>query len=422
MEKHGGTYLKNLLKFNRQQYFGKEWCSMKVQHIITKQGTPFYVLLDDNLQMVMPVCKYLKGKSITNCSINTIHNQAFHLKILFEYLEKRNMTYIDLVTPSEGKTVYDKLSDYRMYLLYKDYDENIIPIGGFKQQRQDITVNQMMSTVLTFYSELAIEENIPELNLFKETATIPHFHSFLNQMFLKKQKGKKNLLMSKVPQKLPKYITREQFNALWDICQNRRDRIILGLGFYGGLRISETIGLNLEDLRDINKNIIHITKRKDLDNPDAFVKYDSVGMTLIPDKLRNEIISYINEDLQGIDTNYFIINFYGSRQFKPMRKNRIDNILKSLGKKVGIDNLHSHMLRHGCAVDMLTHGVDMAAISDKLRHKSINTTANVYAKLDLSAKAEVQESYCKNIGETFKQIGIDLDEFIDILVGDDEDE
>lgn len=333
----------------------------------------------------------------------------------------KGMTYIEIVTPSKDKSVYDKLVDYRMYLLYENYDETIVPIGGFRQQRCDATVNQMMSTVLTFYSELALEEDIPELKLFKETSSIPHFHNFLNQMFLKKKKGKKNLLMAKVPQKLPKYITREQFNALWDVCKNRRDKIILGLGFYGGLRISETIGLNLEDLRDINQNIIYITRRDDPNNPDAFVKYDSVGSTVIPDKLRNEIIYYMNEDLQGIDTNYLIINFHGDRQYMPMRKSRIDSILKSLGKKAGIENLHSHMLRHGCAVDMLTHGVDMVAISDKLRHKSINTTANVYAKLDLSAKTQIQETYCKNIGETLEQIGIDLNDIFEIL-GDDDDE
>lgn len=333
----------------------------------------------------------------------------------------KGMTYIEIVTPSKDKSVYDKLVDYRMYLLYENYDETIVPIGGFRQQRCDATVNQMMSTVLTFYSELALEEDIPELKLFKETSSIPHFHNFLNQMFLKKKKGKKNLLMAKVPQKLPKYITREQFNALWDVCKNRRDKIILGLGFYGGLRISETIGLNLEDLRDINQNIIYITRRDDPNNPDAFVKYDSVGSTVIPDKLRNEIIYYMNEDLQGIDTNYLIINFHGDRQYMPMRKSRIDSILKSLGKKASIENLHSHMLRHGCAVDMLTHGVDMVAISDKLRHKSINTTANVYAKLDLSAKTQIQETYCKNIGETLEQIGIDLNDIFEIL-GDDDDE
>ena len=58
---------------------------------------------------------------------------------------------------------------------------------------------------------------------------------------------------------------------------NPRNRIIIGLLFEGGLRVSELIGLNICDLKDINQGIVHIVKRDDPNNPDAAVKYNSIG-------------------------------------------------------------------------------------------------------------------------------------------------
>lgn len=393
---------------------------MKIQKMTTKNGTEFYFLLDDRFNIVEPVFKYLKNIVTRKYSINTVYNQCLHLKTYFTWLEEQGMTYIDAISKDKNKSAYDNLTNYRMYLTYENYDENIVPLNGYKQIRTAATVNQMIITVLTFYSYLAITEDaIEELNIYQEKARLKHFHGFLREMFMKKENAKKNLLLAKVDEPKLQHISLEQFQSCWNACTCRRNKIIIGIAFYGGCRVSEIIGLKLEDLRDIHANKIYITKREESENPDAFVKYNSEGLTVIHNSLRDEIISYLNEDLQGIDTDYVIINFTGSRKFKPMRRNAINEMVHHLGKKVGIENLHMHMFRHGCAVTMLQQEVDMMAISDKLRHKSVNTTAKFYAKYDETAKTAVMKQLAEKTNQQLEPLGIDIDALMEYLKEDD---
>lgn len=383
---------------------------MEVRHIVTRNNTRLYLLYDDELNRVEPVFKYMKARTTRKLSINTLKNQAFHLKTLFEYLEMKDMDYLELVTPSDGKSIFDKLVDYKIYLTYGEYDKKITPIVGREQIRDDRTVNQMVSTVLTFYGILALtEDNVPELNYYMTKYNNLHFHGLLGQMQHKKVRAKENLLMNKVQEKPLEYIVREQYEELLKVCTCRRDRIILGLGFYGGMRISEIIGLHIEDLRDIDENIVWITKRDDRNNPDAFVKYNSIGSTVVADEVRDEIIQYLIDDLHGIDTDYVIINFKGDRKHKPMRRNTINDMLRRIGSKVGIKGFHSHMLRHGCAIDMLTHGCSILEIQDKLRHKGATVTARVYAKYDIKEKKAITEKYTKSVKKDLENMNVNLD-------------
>lgn len=401
----------------------KEALVLKVHHMFTKNGTEFYCLLDDNYNVIEPVFKFLKNRVTRKYSINTVYNQCLHLKLYFSWLQKQNLTYIEAITKTENASAYDNLINFRLYATYENYDEKVIPIGGYQQIRSTATVNQIMITVLTFYAYLAItEDNIEELNVYQQKATLKHFHSFLREMFMKKTSAKSNLLIAKVDAPKLEHISIEQFNACWDACKCRRDRIIIGIAFYGGCRVSEIIGLNLYDLRDIYKNVIYISKREDPNNPDAFVKNDSEGITVVPDMVRDEIIAYLNEDLQGIDTDYVIINFVGTRKFQPMRRNTIDEMVHKLGKKVGISNLHMHMFRHGCAVFMLENGIDLMTISDKLRHKNVGTTTKFYAKFDEKAKSSVMKELAEKTNQRLEPLGINTDDLIEFLKEGDCDE
>ena len=138
--------------------------------------------------------------------------------------------------------------------------------------------------------------------------------------------------------------------------------------------------------------------------------------------VRDEIIAYLNEDLQGIDTDYVIINFVGTRKFQPMRRNTIDEMVHKLGKKVGISNLHMHMFRHGCAVFMLENGIDLMTISDKLRHKNVGTTTKFYAKFDERAKSSVMKELAEKTNQRLEPLGINTDDLIEFLKEGDCDE
>lgn len=383
----------------------------------TKSGKDFYIPLGNDNKIIQPIYIYLKHLVMVNMSKNTVRNNCLYLLEFFSYLEQKDYDYLEFVGEKSDtcKGAYENLTDYRLFLLYPDKDDKIIPIGGIPQKRKESTVNQMMSSVISFYKFLSDSGIIKDLPVIQQMKGMIHSNHILREMFLSKHKAFKSLYLSKVPEEPIRYINEEDFEKCWQGCTNRRNRIIIGLMYYAGLRVSEVVGLNLADLKDIHKNIIHVALREDPDNPDAAVKYGSVGSVVTDDRLRDEIVSYMNEDLRGIDTNYLIINFSGRNMYGAMKTDTIRDMLKNLEHKIGLPQLHPHMFRHGCAMRMMRAEMDIMEISDKLRHKSIQTTAGTYAKMDIGDKIKTQEKLSKKLHEDFKPFGIDFQQLYEMI-------
>lgn len=397
---------------------------MEMQTCKTKSGKTFYMPVNNDGKVIEPVFLYLKHLAICNYSKNTIRQNCLNLLVFWQYLADNTFNYIEFVGKKSEtcKGAYENLVDYKLYLLYPTLKDNVVPIGGLEPVRKESTVNQMLSSVISFYRFLSDADIVGSLPVVQQMNSLLHTHNMLSQMFMKKKKAVKSLLTSKVPEEELRYVTEEDFNKCWDACTSRRNRLIIGLMFYGGLRVSEVIGLNIEDLKDIANNVIHITRRDDPDNPDAATKYNSVGPVVITDKLRNEIVDYLNEDLKGIDTNYLIINFRGENLGGAMKADTIRDMVETLGKKVGIADLHPHAFRHGCAMRMLRADRDMMEISNVLRHKNVQTTAETYAKYDLPDKIRVQKELSEKLQQDFEPLNIDFEALAEMLGEEDDNE
>ena len=382
-----------------------------------------YFLVEDSGKPIMEVYRYMLFLRLNGKSINTNKVYCNHLKLFYEWLQQNHLTYHTAIW-SDGKDMtLTSLSNFKFWIKYPDYNEKLIPIGGFEQKRTASTINQIMNVVLNFYDFIAQDEDMPGLDVYKELRCNTLFHGFLDELTLKKEKTFSNIFKERVPKKRIKYVTREQYNQLRSLANNQRDRIIIGLLFEGGMRVSEVIGLNIVDLKDIRNNKIFIRLREDPENPDAFVKYGSEGSIFISDTLRDEIIDYLQNVLCNIKTDYVIINLYSKiNRYKPMRRDTIEDIVSRLGKKAGIDDLHPHMFRHGIAVDMLEKGCDMVQIKDKLRHRSISTTTNIYAEVNDKARKDAMTLYFNKIDTDFTPDAFSMNELADLLMKEDTDE
>jgi site-specific recombinase XerD len=67
-------------------------------------------------------------------------------------------------------------------------------------------------------------------------------------------------------------------------------------------------------------------------------------------------------------------------------------MLKDLGKRANINNMHPHILRHSRAIAMLRGGAKPFVVQQHLGHKSITTTMNIYGMFMASdLKAEIPQ-------------------------------
>lgn len=407
---------------------------MEVKSVKKLVGT-IYFLIDDNYKPIMPVYRFMLDMISKGYSSNTSKVYAQHLKLYYEWLKLENLNYHSAVGVGTNKksTVYTNLSKFKFWLKYPTYynaiNNKVVNINNFengkkiKAKRQASTINQIMNAVLSFYDFLVLDEGIEKLNLYKEARVSSRFHHALDEMTIKHEKKKKSSLIEKVPKKTPKHITPNQYKLLMKNATNARNRIIIGLMFEGGLRVSEVIGLNICDLKDINEGIIHIVKREDPNNPDAAVKYNSVGVAFVSSALAKEINEFLIHTMEEIDTDYFIINLYSPvNKYQPMKRDTIEDMFEQLGKKVGIDHLHPHMLRHGLAMDMLHKDMNIEIIKDTLRHQDSSTTSNIYARSDTPTRQAAMNKYFQRTENTICPDAKTLDELVDFLIEEDKED
>lgn len=391
---------------------------MQVKNARISTVGEIYFLVDDNGKLVMPVYRYMLFLRLNGKSINTNELYCKNLKLYFTWLNKKGMTCYEAI--ADRSKIVSNFMNFKFWLKYPNFHDQIVPITGFKAKRCVRTINQIMSTVLSFYDFLEYDEGTPELNVYREVRSNSWFGGFLNELTLSKETTSQNIFHEKAPRPKIKFLSREECKELYFLANNQRDRIIVGLLFEGGMRVSEVIGLNIVDLRDIRNNKIYITHRDDPNNPDAFVKNCSEGAIFIPNYLRDEIIDYLQNVLINIKTDYLIINLYSKvNRYKPMKRDTIEDIIERLGKKAGIEKLHPHMFRHSLAVDMMEKGIDAVLIKDKLRHKSVSTTTNIYADVNDKAKTDSMEYYSEKVDEDFTPKDTTMDEILDMLIEED---
>lgn len=157
--------------------------------------------------------------------------------------------------------------------------------------------------------------------------------------------------------KLPEVFSKEEISRIIEITINRKHKLIISLIYGTGIRLSEAIGLRIDDI-DIERGIINICGGKG--------KKDRV--VILPVNLIELIHQYRKEYFPKV----FLFEGRSGGSYSPRS---IQNIVKNAIKKAGIRKDASvHTLRHSFATHLLEAGVDLRYIQELLGHKSSSTT------------------------------------------------
>ena len=155
-----------------------------------------------------------------------------------------------------------------------------------------------------------------------------------------------------------------------------RDRAILELFYSSGLRLSELVDLNLNDI-DLPQALITVTGKG---NKTRTLPVGSFAIKAIE--------SWINIrcDLNPDHSAVFL-----SKQGKRLSQRSVQLRLKKYSLQQGISqHVHPHMLRHSFASHMLESSGDLRAVQELLGHANISTT-QIYTHLDFQHLAKVYD-------------------------------
>ncbi len=192
--------------------------------------------------------------------------------------------------------------------------------------------------------------------------------------------------------KLPEFMSEDELKKFLDGVENAdfkanttRNKLIIKIIIFTGIRVSEAIGIKLGDISE--ENDLYIIRIRAKGNKYRIVM---IKKELIKDLLNNIPINYANKD------SYLFINKKGT----PLTQAYVSRIVEQILFKSGIRKQKNgaHMLRHTFATLLYKKQKDLVLVQEALGHASLNTS-RIYTHFDsdkLKLAAQVAQDLSEN--------------------------
>ena len=201
----------------------------------------------------------------------------------------------------------------------------------------------------------------------------------------------------RTPRTLPKSLEPDQVSQLLnhqsETALMARDLAMAELLYSAGLRLSELVGTNLNDL-DRNEKIITVIGKG---QKTRIVPVGGPALTALAEWMKYRPVA--NEVL-GYDSPLFV-----TQRGKRISPRAVQDRIRQLAVKHGMtQRVHPHVLRHAFASHLLESSGDLRAVQELLGHANIATT-QIYTHLDFQHLAKVYDQAHPRAQKRGKRVG-----------------
>ncbi len=236
------------------------------------------------------------------------------------------------------------------------------------------------------------EQNYSPATMARKIATLRSFYKWGNRLGYTATNPMTLIRTPRQSKRLPKAITIEQIEQLLAAPNDadvlgRRDRAMLETLYSTGIRVSELVGLNHDDL-DFENEAMHVRGKG---RKERIVPLGSHALIAI-----RRYIELMSSDIKfapiwaardaGQEPLPMFLNKHGKRLSSRSVRRKLDKYLRAVGLDPAIS---PHTLRHSFATHLLDNGADLRSVQELLGHQSLSTT-QVYTHLSTS---RVEDAY-----------------------------
>ena len=231
------------------------------------------------------------------------------------------------------------------------------------------------------------EKQYSKATIARKLATLRSFYKFL----VKRNRLSSNPVIAvrtpKQEKKLPRFLEYEEVKRLletppMDTWLGSRDKAILETLYSTGIRVSELVALNMDDI-DFLGEVVHVRGKG---KKERIAPIGSSALQVI-----QHYMEFRNKRAQNntnFDSKVLFVNKHGRRLSTRSVRRKMDKYLKMAGLDPSIS---PHTLRHSFATHMLNNGADLRSVQELLGHQSLSTT-QVYTHLSTTKLKEVYEN------------------------------
>ena len=287
--------------------------------------------------------------------------------------------------------------DLKMFLRFIKIRFNLTDETDFSKIKiSDISIKTIrkiqLSDIHAFLSYMAIELKSKSATRARKASTIRVFFNYLSQKAnLITINPAQNLETPKSDKRLPKYLNLEESKKLLEASSDednrnyQRDYAITTLFLNCGLRLSELVGINIQDI-DFSEAKLNVIGKG---NKERTIYLNRACLKALSDYLFIRPQVGVKADKLNSDKALFL-----SERKERISRRTVQYIVSKELQKAGLDSrkFSVHKLRHTAATLMYQYGnVDIRALQELLGHESISTT-EIYTHVDNTQVRNAVES------------------------------
>ncbi|MBK7896800.1 MAG: site-specific tyrosine recombinase/integron integrase [Candidatus Promineifilaceae bacterium] len=261
-------------------------------------------------------------------------------------------------------------------------------LGQFVSYLQDHNLNSAGSwknigpEKINDYVDFMKDQPYASSSVARKVAAVKSFFNYLYSNHLIQENPTTDIDSPKVKKRLPKTLSSEEVERLLQAPstkkspKNLRDMALLNMLYSTGMRVTEVVSLQLEDV-DIQNNVLYCPGKDDQVRELPFDQYTKV----ILENYMEEGRPFLVKDK---DETAMFLNHRGQQ----LTRQGLWLIIKAYAKEADLSvAVTPHTLRHSFAAHKLNSGSDLQEVQKLLGHANISTT-QIYTQLEENETAE----------------------------------
>lgn len=262
------------------------------------------------------------------------------------------------------------------------YMRDIHQFAAYQENNGGSPISDASEKELAEYIEHLRQAGKSVATVSRNIASLKNLYSYLTLNRMIERNPSTKLVPEKSTQKLPQILTSKEVDLLLAQpecidAKGYRDRAMLELLYATGIRVTELIDLNINDV-NLAEGVIRCHSR----DKERYIPMYPKAVKALSDYLelvRPQMIAMPDEEA-------LFVNVGGER----MSRQGFWKLIKHYQKKAKIEKeITPHTLRHSFAAHLLENGADIHAIQEMLGHADISST-QVYSQL---VKKQLKDVY-----------------------------
>ena len=245
------------------------------------------------------------------------------------------------------------------------YRSDLYKFSTWLQSRKVDVLTTNANDILAY---LSLAENTSAKTVARRLSSLRRLYEYLLRENKITQNPVSNIDAPKLGRSLPKSLTEDEVEALLnapktDDVLGIRDKCMLEVLYATGLRVSELVGLTVQQI-NLRQGVIRVTGKGNKERLVPLGEEATQWLEKYISSARNEILNNTMSDA-----------LFPSKRGKAMTRQTFWYMIKRYAVIAGVNkDLSPHVLRHAFATHLINHGADLRVVQMLLGHSDISTT------------------------------------------------